>query len=252
MRVAKSIFILLMVMLFLAGLSVVSYPLIQGIVAENNMAEETQLFLKNDSPPSSTIASSDVDVPPQETEFIPTQYPELWYVMSEYNEKIWDEKQTGLSDPWAYTQPAFSLAGYGLDSEVFGVISIPKLDLEMPLYLGATNQHMAKGAAQLSQTSIPIGGINTNSVIAGHRGYGGAAYFRYITELEPGDEVQITTLWGVNYYSVSHTKIIAPNDIEEILIQEGKDMITLLTCHPYASGGRQRYLVFCERSDKKS
>jgi len=89
--------------------------------------------------------------------------------------------------------------------------------------------------------------MNTNCVIAGHRGYSGAAYFRYVTELKPGDEVIITNLWETMTYVVTETKIIMPNEVDQILIQEGRDMITLLTCHPYASGGKQRYLVFCDR-----
>ena len=98
------------------------------------------------------------------------------------------------------------------------------------------------------QTSIPIGGENTNAVIAGHRGWGGAAYFRYITELQPGDEVIITNLWGTLTYRVAETQIIWPYEVDQILIQENRDLITLLTCHPYASGGKQRYLVICERA----
>ena len=119
----------------------------------------------------------------------------------------------------------------------------------LSLYLGATELNLAAGAAQLSQTSIPIGGINTNSVIAGHRGWHGASYFRYITDLEYGDEIIITNLWGELTYKVVDTDIIAPNEVEKVLIHPGKDMITLLTCHPYASGGKQRYLVFCERTN---
>lgn len=66
-------------------------------------------------------------------------------------------------------------------------------------------------------------------------------------ELQPGDEVIITNLWGEMTYTVTDTQIIAPNEVDQILIREGRDMITLLTCHPYASGGKQRYLVYCER-----
>jgi sortase A len=98
----------------------------------------------------------------------------------------------------------------------------------------------------LSQTSIPLGGENTNSVIAGHRGWGGASYFRYITKLEVGDEVIITNLWETLTYEVVEIQIIMPNEVEKILIQPGRELVTLMTCHPYASGGRQRYLVICE------
>ena len=119
----------------------------------------------------------------------------------------------------------------------------------MPLYLGATNEHLAAGAAHLTQTSLPIGGNNTNCVIAGHRGYGGATYFKYITDLQPGDTVTITNLWESLTYTVYETKIIKPYEVDKIHIQEGKELLTLLTCHPYASGGKYRYLVFCQRTD---
>ena len=111
---------------------------------------------------------------------------------------------------------------------------------------------MAAGAAHLSQTSLPIGGNNTNCVIAGHRGWRGASYFRYVTDLQPGDKVYITNLWETLAYTVTETKIIKPNEIEKILIQPGRDMVTLLTCHPYASGGKQRYVVYCERYVEES
>ncbi len=112
---------------------------------------------------------------------------------------------------------------------------------------GITYQHLADGVAHLSQTSLPVGGTNTNCVLAGHCGWKGASYFRYITELKPGDEVILTTLWGQMRYCVTETKVIAPYDVNQIHIQENRELLTLLTCHPYASGGRQRYLVFCDR-----
>ena len=57
----------------------------------------------------------------------------------------------------------------------------------------------------------------------------------------------VTNLWETLEYVVVGTRIISPDDVDAIKIQPDKDMITLFTCHPYASGGRQRYLVFCER-----
>ena len=63
---------------------------------------------------------------------------------------------------------------------------------------------------------------------------------------EVGDEVIITNLWDTTTYEVVEIKIIMPNEVEKILIQPGRELVTLMTCHPYASGGRQRYLVICE------
>lgn len=237
----KTAIIILMALVFLAGLLCFLYPHIQGTVTDTQMKHQAHQFLDRLEPITATDPTESVTKP------VEIPHAELLQAMQEYNSRIWEEKQEGLCDPWSYQQPSFTLGDYGLEDEVFGVISIPSLEVELPLYLGATYQHMADGAAHLSQTSLPIGGNNTNCVIAGHRGWGGASYFRYITELQPGDEVIITNLWGEMTYTVTDTQIIAPNDVEQILIREGRDMITLLTCHPYASGGKQRYLVFCER-----
>ena len=219
------------------------YPFIHGFHVDRSFEQTAEEFLSRVEITPATDPTAESTEPTE-----PKAYPELWDAMTAYNSAICAEGQSGLSDPSAYETPSFDLTDYGLEDEIFGVISIPALELEMPLYLGATYQHMADGAADLSQTSIPIGGENTNAVIAGHRGWSGAAYFRYVTELKPGDEVIITNLWGTLTYRVAETQIIWPHEVQKILIQEGRDLLTLLTCHPYASGGRQRYLVICERA----
>lgn len=218
-------------MAFLAGSVITLYPHVRGQLAAQEMKQTAEVFLSKASMETSEEKA----------------YQNLWEDMMAYNTAIYAEGQAGLSSADAYEVPSFDLTEYGLKDEVFGVISIPALDLELPLYLGATKQHLAAGAAVLSQTSIPIGGSNTNAVIAGHRGWRGADYFRYITELQPGDEIIITNLWETLTYVVVGAEIIEPNAVDAILIQNSRDMLTLLTCHPYASGGKQRYLVFCER-----
>ena len=242
MRVLKGMIACMMILLFACGFSIFAYPYIHNYMVERDMQGQIHHFLEQ-------VGTQLTEDNPELTDSpeLPREYQALWDAMVSYNDAIWEEKQAGLCDPWAYQQPSFTLGEYGLEEEVFGVISIPALDLEMPLYLGATASHMAEGAAHLSQTSLPIGGRNTNCVIAGHRGWNGADYFRYITDLQPGDEVMITNLWETLTYRVTDTRIIMPNEVEQILIQEGRDMITLLTCHPYASGGKQRFLIFCDR-----
>ena len=75
----------------------------------------------------------------------------------------------------------------------------------------------------------------------------GRCFFRHIELLEIGDEITIRNLWDTLTYQVVEIQVIEPNEIEEILVQPGRDLVTLLTCHPYGSGGRYRYVVFCER-----
>ena len=252
MKLWRKIVILIMLLIFAAGLGIMLYPSLQGAITDHRIIQEAHEFLeKLETIPTKPEAEATEPTEPTEpTETEPVLYPELLNAMQSYNQQIWEEKQAGLCDPWSYEQPSFTLGDYGLEDEVFGVITIPRLQLEMPIYLGATYKHMADGAAHLSQTSLPIGGENSNCVIAGHRGWGGASYFRYITELEAGDEVIITNLWGELRYTVTETKIIDPNDVEEILIQQDRELLTLLTCHPYASGGKYRYVVYCERNQE--
>ena len=116
----------------------------------------------------------------------------------------------------AYEEPAFILSQYGLQDETFGIIYIPKLDVTLPLYLGANNENMASGAAVLGQTSVPIGGMNTNAVIAGHRGWNGYPYFLHLDELQIGDLVYIDNIWALMKYEVVDIQIISPDDIDAI------------------------------------
>jgi LPXTG-site transpeptidase (sortase) family protein len=177
------------------------------------------------------------------------QYPELLAELQAYNQRIYTEKQSGLVELESCEKPAADLTAYGIADEIIGVLEIPAMELTMPVYLGASDVHLAAGAAVLGNTSAPIGGDNTNCVIAGHRGWRGADYFRHIDELAVGDTVKLTNLWETLTYTVADIQIIQPYEVDMIKIQQGRDLLTLLTCHPYASGGKQRYVVFCERTE---
>ena len=85
-------------------------------------------------------------------------------------------------------------------------------------------------------------------VITGHRSCRGADYFRHINRLAVGDTVKLANRWETLTYIVMDIQIIQPHEIEKIKIQPNRDLLTLLTCHPYASGGKQRYVVYCERT----
>ncbi len=242
----RAFLIALMLLVFAAGLAFLLFPSLWGAMVDREISLNAQDFLnRGETEPTipEVIVTIDSPTEPEETR----AYPELWADMVHYNETIYTQGQAGLSCQYDYQKPSFRLSDYGLGDEVFGVISIPAMELEMPIFLGATEQHMADGAAHLSQTSLPIGGENTNCVIAGHRGYNGASYFRYIDKLNVGDLISVTNLWETLSYRVCEIKIIDPHDVTEILIQPGRELLTLLTCHPYASGGRQRYVVYCER-----
>ena len=217
-------------LLAVTGICVMLWPVFTGHELQANTDEAVQSFLEERKPEQ--------------------QYPELLVALREYNQRIYTEKQSGLVDLEACEAPAADLTAYGIDDEIIGVLEIPAMELAMPVYLGASDDHLAAGAAVLGNTSAPIGGDNTNCVIAGHRGWRGADYFRHIDKLAVGNTVRLTNLWETLTYTVADIQIIQPHEVEKIKIQQGQDLLTLLTCHPYASGGKQRYVVYCERVTK--
>lgn len=219
--------LLLAALLAVAGIYVMLWPVLTGHRLQADTDATVQSFLEERKPEQ--------------------QYPELLAALQEYNRQLYAEKQCNLTDLEACEEPAADLTTYGIEDEIIGVLEIPAMELAMPVYLGASDAHLAAGAAVLGNTSAPIGGDNTNCVIAGHRGWRGADYFRHIDKLAVGDTVRLTNLWETLTYTVADIQIIQPHQIERIKIQSNRDLLTLLTCHPYASGGRQRYVVYCEK-----
>lgn len=166
----------------------------------------------------------------------------LYKELKRRNEELFESKQANLVDPFSYEQPPIDLTEYGIENNIIGYISIPKMNVELPILLGANAENMKKGAVHLTETSYPIGGENTNSVIAAHRGFGKAKMFRYIDRLEYGDKIYIRNFREELVYEVYQIKLVQPDDIEELEIQEGKNIITLITCHPYRIN-TQRYII---------
>ncbi len=220
--------LVLAALLAVAGICVMLWPVFTGHRLQSSATTAVQEFL------------ADRDEPEQ-------QYLELLADLQAYNQRIYAEKQRNLTNLEACEVPAADLTAYGIEDEIIGVLEMPTMELTMPVYLGASDGHLAAGAAVLGNTSAPIGGMSTNCVVAGHRGWYGADYFRHIDRLQAGDTVTITSLWETLTYAVVDMKIIQPDQVDKIKIQPGRDLLTLITCHPYASGGRQRLVVYCER-----
>lgn len=185
-----------------------------------------------------------------DTDGIITGTENLLIQVQAYNCNLYEEGQITFQDAWSVEQAPDGMEE--LKDGMFGYIDIPTMDCRLPLYVGASYSHMDQGAAVLGETSIPIGGINTNSVIAGHRGWKKGRYFKEIENLSAGDPVYLTNPWETLTYRVESIDIIAPTDSEKLKIQEGKDMVTLITCHPYRSHGKQRYVVYCVRDTTTS
>lgn len=183
-----------------------------------------------------------------ETEDGVRPFQDLYDEMLAYNQHLAEDGQH-IVDAFSYAQTPIDLSQLPNGDATIGYIEIPDMKVRLPLFLGASDSNLSHGAAVMSETSMPIGGEDTNCVIAGHRGFRGSAFFQYIENMKEGSVVYITNPWETLVYRVVSIDIVDPNDVSSVYIQDGKDMVTLLSCHPYVlGGGPYRYLVYCERA----
>lgn len=165
----------------------------------------------------------------------------------DYNEMLKISQSTLLVDSYAYTNPSIDLTSYGIYNGFYGYISAPTINMKLPIYLGANDNTMSYGAAHLTYTSLPLGGNSTNTVLAGHTGYIGRIFFDNLRKLQIGDEIEIKNYWSTLEYKVIKTEIHKPNDVNNIYISDGQDLLTLITCISDGKGSFDRLYVICKR-----
>ncbi|MBO7472403.1 MAG: class C sortase [Ruminococcus sp.] len=255
-----------MLLIFLIGLGFFLYPYVSRIIIGKKVNDNIQVFeeerdkfieeaIENGKLPNADKMPVDDEGKPAPYKVVLTN-PEpaeeqpyldkLYQYMRRRNKELFDTNQKSLNSSSSYMYPEINLKDYGITSQSIGTLEIEKLDLKLSIFLGANDDNMMAGCGHLTNTSYPIGGTNTNCVIAVHRGLGGSDFLRYVEKLETGDIVRIENFWYTLEYKVTGIKIIEPDDVKPILIKNGRDMLTLYTCHPYGVNS-QRYLVYCER-----
>lgn len=140
-----------------------------------------------------------------------------------------------LADPYTKEEKE-GIAEYARMLEVheqIGHVEIPKIHQDLPIYAGTSEVVLQKGAGHLEGTSLPIGGDSTHTVITAHRGLPKAKLFRDLNKLEKGDIFYIHNIETVLCYKVDRILTVEPSNFEPILVSDGKDEATLLTCTPY-------------------
>lgn len=125
-------------------------------------------------------------------------------------------------------------------------VEIPKINVNLPVYHGTSEDVLTKGAAHSANTSFPIGGKSTHSIISAHTAYPGKVFFDELTELEKGDIFYINVLDEKLTYKICDISIAEPDDTSKLKIVYDKDLVTLVTCYPYAVNSH-RLLVTGER-----
>lgn len=264
LQIVKFLFGLL---LFLIGLGIFFYPTYRewktGKIMESigkefqqeKMIEDTEnedKSVPNPIPETENLAKTEI---PEELQTLFASVADsiqLYQEMEQYNRNLLIEGQTIL-DAWSFKQNPIDLSGLQSSSGAIGTIELPDIDLKLPLYIGASEENMSKGAVVLGETSMPIGGMNTNCVICAHRGWSGSAYFRDIDQLKAGSRIIIQNPWEKLVYAVTGTEIIHATEIEILNLQEGKDIVTIFSCYPYMSVGTPyRLVIFCERIQEET
>ncbi len=238
------------VLVILAGLGLLLYPVIRTAAfrkAEQKAISDFEQYRASGS--VETIGRADPgksERPARQEQIIIEQgrpFLTLWEACLTYNRQLITGQRDRYSEA-SIKQPAIDLAALGWEQEVFARLSIPAINLDVPLYLGASAKNLDRGGAILGQTSLPIGGADTNCVIAGHRTWHGAVQFVALEQLRVGDMVLLTNPWETLVYEVIETKVITPDTLDDIMIQPGRELLSIFTC---TRPNTRRFLVICER-----
>lgn len=135
-------------------------------------------------------------------------------------------------------ESCLNLTGNG----IMGTVEIPKIDVRLPIYHYTTKEVLLNAAGHLEGSSLPVGGESTHSVISAHRGLPSATLFTDLDKLEEGDHFLIRVLNDILCYEVDKISVVEPEETEELAVEDGEDLMTLLTCTPYGVNS-QRLLV---------
>lgn len=219
MQSRKSTIILLII--FFIGLSVLLYPSISSYWNSKTQSEAI------------------VDYEAMLSRIEAEDYTQYFDAADDYNrrlralEKPFQEHKS-LTDYY----DILNLSGTGM----MGYLSVPKISQELPVYHGTSDAVLATAVGHFEGSSLPVGGESTHCVVSAHRGLPTAVLFTYLDRMEIGDTFHFTILDKVITYEVDQIRIVEPDDMSQIQIEDGKDYCTLLTCTPYGIN-TQRLLV---------
>lgn len=154
---------------------------------------------------------------------------------NEYNDMLFqshgaivDNLDTSILSEESY-QSLLDVSGTG----VMGSIEIPKIDVDLPIYHGTSDEVLDLGVGHLEGSSLPIGGESTKSILTGHRGLPGSSLFTRLDEMEEGDLFFLDVMGETLAYKVCDIVTILPEDVKSLEIEAGADKVSLITCTPY-------------------
>lgn len=117
---------------------------------------------------------------------------------------------------------------------IMGTIEIPKIDVNLPIYHGTSDSVLSKGVGHWEESNLPVGQKNTRSILTGHRGLPNAKLFTRLDEIEKDDYFFIRVCNQTFAYQVKQIEVIKPEEVEKLSVVPDKDLVSLITCTPYA------------------
>ena len=206
--------------IFLAGLSLLLYPFVAN---QWNNYRQKQLISSYEQTVSQKEASNglDYDAELKKAEayneaLLPSILPDSFAIADAS-----EEDQTYMN--------TLNIAG----DEMMGIVEIPKIDIKLPIYHTTKEDVLKQAAGHLEGSSLPIGGKSTHSVISAHRGLPSASLFTDLDQLKKGDHFLIHVLNKTLCYEVDKISVVKPEETSALAVEEGEDLVTLLTCTPY-------------------
>jgi len=174
------------------------------------------------------------------------QYDQIWEDAKVYNQSLIGRRNDYLISEAqrAEYERLLNVSGNG----IMGYIDIPSINVMLPIYHGTEEKVLAIAIGHLDWTSLPVGGESTHCVVSGHRGLPSARLFTDLDQMAVGDYFMLNILDEVLTYEVDQIRIVEPENTDDLLIQEGKDLCTLVTCTPYGVN-THRLLVRGHRVD---
>ena len=206
--------------IFLAGLSLLLYPFVAN---QWNNYRQKQLISNYEQVVSDKEAAEGIDYDAERKK------------AEDYNEAL---LPCVLPDSFALAESSgvdpvymntLNIAG----DEMMGSVEIPKINIKIPIYHTTEEEVLNKGAGHLEGSSLPVGGANTHAVISAHRGLPSASLFTDLDQMKVGDHFLLHVLDETLCYEVDKISVVKPEDTSALAVEDGQDLVTLLTCTPY-------------------
>ena len=209
----KHISTIFIILIFLVGLGFISYPTVSNLWNQAHQSRAIATYSK------------------QVEKLDDSENKKMLKAARKYNKSLLkksDHWKLSKKDKKKY-ESLLDISGTG----IMGYIEVPKIDCSLPIYHGTDEGALQIAIGHLEGSSLPVGGKSTHCVLSGHRGLPSARLFTDLDQMEEGDIFILNILGRKLAYEVDQIRVVLPEEMSDLEIEEGKDLCTLVTCTPY-------------------